>query len=270
MNPTWIVRLLILTTAALSGIPVCDAAELRLKVSVPHDGAEGGTAVTRLRLGASPQASNGFDPAEDLEAISSPALSAVVRHSDYPAGQATLWWDIRHDDFPQVWSVEVGSDQPNAAVTLSGSFLSAAGQNGCLGSAWSLRDALTGDVVDLTAGSTDYSYRNTAGIVRRFEITATQDPSSPPLAPVNVWSPRQGRTSVYLAWSGATDPSLKYHVYRETDQGTTRLTTSPIIATAYLDAGADRTKITTYYVTTVTKSGCESPPSEGYPLTPHR
>jgi hypothetical protein len=75
---------------------------------------------------------------------------------------------------------------------------------------------------------------------------------------------------VYLAWTGGGDPAIKYHVYRETDQGTTRLTSSPIATTSYVDTGLDRTMPVTYHVTAVTGSGCESPQSDGHQLMPRR
>jgi hypothetical protein len=259
----------LITVVGLLGIPVAEAAELQLRISVPHPDADAGTATNRLRLGTAASATSAFDPAFDLAAFPSPALSAVVRRPDYPAGQQALWWDIRADSLPQGWNIEISSDQPDALIGVSGSVLSGT-QSGCAGTVWTLRDGETGDVLALTSGAVDYSYRNTAGAIRRLEITAAHGSTAPPQAPVNVWSPRQGRASVYVAWSGADDAAIKYHVYRTIDQQAVRLTPSPIAATTYLDTRINRAKAVTYHVTAVTESGCESPMSAGYQLAPNR
>lgn len=251
------------------GMPVfASAADLALTVSVPHPGAESGVAVNRLRLGMLASATDAFDPAIDLEAFPASALTAAILHLDYAPAQGTLWWDIRSATFPQAWQVEVNSDQASALVTLS--WTPPAAETGCAQSRWTLRDIQTGQTIDLTSASANYTYTNAVGVTRRFEVAALQVLSAAPLAPTNLWSPRQGRSSVYLAWSGAGEPEIRYHVYRATNQGVVRLTSVPIANSTYLDTGADLGSAVSYRVTAVTESGCESAPSAALDLAPRR
>ncbi len=245
------------------------AAEMRLTVSVPHSDADGGVATNELRLGALPFATNDFDLALDLEAFPSPGLSAAIRHMEYPPAQQLLWWDMRAVGFPQVWEVEVGSDRPNANITLSG-MAPAAVPNGCSGSRWNLRDVLTNQTTEFGVSATVYSYTNVPGVIRRFVITLAEAFATPPVAPLNLWSPRQGRASVYLAWSGTSDPTVRYHVHREIDHAPVRLTSTPIATTSFVDINVDRTTAVTYRVTAVAESGCESGYSGAVTLAPHR
>ncbi len=269
MARKWIMGQLIawLTTVVMP-LPVM-AIELALTVSVPHPDAERGVATSRLRLGMLDTATDEFDPAVDLEAFPSPALTAAIRHLDYAPAQGMLWWDIRSATFPQAWQVEVNSDQAAAVVTVSGA-PPATTRDGCSQTRWTLRDLQSGQTIDLRSGSTTYSYNNSLGVTRRFEVAAVEELATVPLAPVNLWSPRQGRASVYLAWSGAGDPAVRYHVYRDTGQGSARLTSAPIAATSYVDTGVDRADRVTYHVSAVTESGCESERSSALAVAPHR
>jgi hypothetical protein len=123
----------------------------------------------------------------------------------------------------------------------------------------------------LDAAVREYHYSSPGPRTREFRITAAAAPGqSQPSSPTNLWSPRQGRASVYLAWSASGDSTITYHVYRETNQVSNRLTAAPIAATAYVDTGVDLTKPVTYHVTAVAATGCESPPSNGFSLMPRR
>ncbi len=269
MARKWIIgQLIAWLTVAVMPLPVM-AIELELTVSVPHPDAEGGLATNRLRLGMLDTATDGFDPVVDLEAFPSPALTAAIRHLDYAPAQGMLWWDIRSATFPQAWQVEVNSDQATAVVTVRGT-PPATMADGCSRTRWTLRDLQSGQTIDLTSGPTTYSYDNSSGVTRRFEVAAAEELATAPLAPVNLWSPRQGRASVYLAWSGAGDSTVRYHVYRETGQGTARLTSTPVATTSYVDTGVDRTSLVTYRVSAVTESGCESGLSTALAVAPHR
>lgn len=265
-------RLLDVLSAAtlVAGLsPLCvSAAEMRLAVSVAHPDAEGGIARNELRLGALPSATDGFDPALDLEAFLSAGLSAAVRHAEYAPAQQMLWWDTRAMGLPQVWDVEVSSDRSNAVINLSG-VAPAAVRNGCSGIRWTLRDVQTNQTTEFGPTATVHSYSNVPGVVRRFEVTLAEALATPPQPPSNLWSPRQGRASVYLAWSGSSDPSVRYHLDRETDQGVIRLTAAPIATASFVDANVDRTVRVSYRVTAVS-NGCESESSAPLTLAPNR
>jgi len=269
MKWTWIVTSLVASLAFGIGPSGASAAEIHLTVSVPHQDADGGVATNRLRLGMMPSASNAFDPSLDLEGFPAPGLSAVVRHPEYAAAHQSLWWDLRAEAFPQEWEVEVTSDRPNANVTVSGAAPPTV-PNDCSQGQWTIRDRQTDQTLDFGAAPLTYQFSNTVGVARRFVISANAGPAMAPPAPQNLWSPRQGRGSVYLAWSGATRGDLKYHVYRQTDQGMVRLTTTPISAASYVAAGVDRAVSVTFLVTAVTGGGCESGYSAPLTLPAHR
>lgn len=253
---------------------VAAATEVSLTVSIPSPLAEGGTASTQLRMGVVPGATNGFDTQWDVPAPPVPSenfvtLSASVVPPPSATGQQVLLWDFREEAVPQTWTIEVTSDQPDQ-ITLG--WTATGSGNACMPVDWSMEDLYSGVRLALNADpSQGYEYSGPGPRTRRFVVTANAvGTQSPPSAPGNLWSPRQGRTTVYLAWTGGGDPAIKYHVYRETDQGTTRLTSSPIATTSYVDTRLDRTTPVTYHVTAVTGSGCESPQSDGHQLMPRR
>lgn len=245
------------------------AAELALTVSVPSVNAEGGTTHNNLRLGVRAGATNGFDVGQDLDVYSSTVLTASVSHLSYPPGHQSLWWDFRSEQLPQEWNLVVASDQ-SAPITLEWTTpVTVVSQ--CASVIWTLRDALANQTVDLTASAGPYQYSNQPGVPRTLVISAiasgTITPSPPPF---NLWSPRQGRTSVYLAWSGPHDPVVGYHVYRETPQGWRRVTAVPHQTTSYLDTGLDPSQSATYRVTAVDIRGCESTYSNSVVITPRQ
>jgi len=243
--------------------------EMQVTVSVPHADAEGGVARNRLRLGMIPSASNVFDPALDLEALPSPALSAAVRHPEYATAYQFLWWDFREEAFPQIWEMEISSDQRNATMTISAEAPPTV-PNGCSQGRWTLRDTQTGETFDLGSSPLTYAYPNSVGVTRRFVVRADELAGTIPPVPQNLWSPRQGRASVYLAWSDSSITDARYHVYRQTDQGTVRLTTIPIDGSSYVVTGVDRSAAVTYQVTAVSASGCESAYSVPLTLPAHQ
>lgn len=269
VNRRWIVTHLIGWLVA-AVVPLCaSAAEIRLTVSVPHPDADSGVATNQLRLGMLPAASDNFDPSLDLEAFPAPGLTAAVRHTEYPSAQQLLWWDLRAVEFPKVWEVEVSSDRSNASISLSAA-APATVPNECPGGRWALRDVQTNQTTEFGASATVYTYPNTPGVIRRFVVTAAEGLATPPAPPLNLWSPRQGRASVYLAWSSTAGSGLRHHVYREAGQGPVRLTATPIASTSYLDTGVDRTNPVTYRVTAVDESACESGFSAALTVVPHR
>lgn len=252
---------------------VAAAAEVALTISTPSPVAEGGTAQTRLRMGVVAGATAGFDTQWDVPAPPTPSdgtvtLSAGIVPSALLSDQQVLLWDFREETYPQAWAIDVTSDQ-SAPVTLSWQTTGSA--NACAPTDWTLEDTYSGTRVDLSTGiSHVYQYAGPLPRTRRFVMTADAPSAQPPPAPGNLWSPRQGRASVYLAWAGTANTAVRYHVYRETDQRAVRLTATPIATTSYLDSGVDRTTAVTYRVTAVAESGCESGSSGAMTLAPHR
>jgi hypothetical protein len=255
-------------------VSAATAAEVSLMVSTPSALAEGGTAQARLRIGVVAGATAGFDTQWDVPAPPTPSDSVVtllagVVPSPILADRQLLLWDFREETFPQTWTIDVTSDQASP-VTLS--WQATGSGNACVPVAWTLEDSFSGNRVDLNASSShSYQYVAPEPRTRRFVVTAeTPLVQQPRLAPRNLWSPRQGRASVYLAWSGGATGDVQYHVYRQTDQGTVRLTTTPIGTASYVVTGADRSTAVTYRVTAVTEGGCESDYSVPLTLPAHR
>ncbi len=248
-----------------------NASEVNLTVSAPSEAAEGGIAQNHLRLGVESGATDSFDTQWDaVAAFPSAVLTAAIRHPGYSTGRQSLWWDVRGDTFPQVWDIEVVSDQADATISLSWIPPSTVAAQ-CAQAAWTLLDAQTGRTYDLAASPSTYSFTNQVGAPRRFIVTASSVPTAtPPPQPFNLWSPRQGRASVYLAWSGPRDPGLRYHLYREDDRGRVRVTASPQSTTSYVDTGLDARGAVTYRVTAVDARGCESPYSAETVIAPRR
>ena len=241
------------------GASAAFAAQLSLTVSTPSPLAEDGTARTRLRLGLLPVATDGFDTRWDMVAPSAPSpivsLAAEIQHPTYPTGLQSMVWDFRNETFPQEWRIEIASDQ-DTPITLTWTPPDAAAP--CASIAWTLFDTASGSTVDM-ASNANHSYPNPAGGTRQFVVRAAASAiTAPPPAPFNVWIPRQGRGSAYLAWSGPRDPALRYHVYREDGRGRVRITASPQGAASYLDSGLDGAGSVTYRVTAVDAQGCES------------
>ncbi len=249
------------------------AADVSLTISIPSPVAEGGTASTQLRMGVVPGATAGFDTRWDVPAPPTPSENLVTLSAGIvtpPSGNnQQLLWDFRDETLPQSWTIKVTTDQPDP-VTLG--WTTTGSGNPCSPLTWSMEDLYSGTRMDLDATVPhEYHYSGPVPRTREFMVTADAAPTRPqPSSPTTLWSPRQGRASVYLAWSPSGDSSVNYHVYRETDQGSNRLTTSPIAATAYVDTGVDLTKPVTYYVTAIVPTGCESPRSNGYRVTPRR
>jgi hypothetical protein len=249
------------------------AAEVSLTVSTPSALAEGGMAQTRLRVGTVAGATSGFDTQWDVPAPPIPSSSLVTLAAGIVApsllpDRQNLLWDFREEVFPQTWTIEVTSDQ-TAPVSLN--WQTTASGNACVPIEWTLEDAFSGTRVGLNASSSDsYQYAGSNPRTRRFIVTADAPlaQEAPPV-PGNLWSPRQGRGSVYLAWSGSGS-AVRYHVYRNTGDGDIRLTPVPIATTSYVDTGVDRSKRSIYRIRAVKESGCESEFSGALTVAPHR
>lgn len=242
------------------------ASMFNVTVSTPSPDAESGVASNTLTLGVGPAATSAFDISADVVAFPSPVLTAAVRHPEYLLPQQWLWWDLRSDldPFPQSWTIEITSNRPNAPMTLTWSSCAAAG--------WSLSDITNASQpVVIDVASSQWIYQNQLGVTKRVAVSFDGGVSGQGLsAPINLWSPRLGRSSVYLAWSGSGNSDLGYHVYRETSGQRMRVTAIPLRSTSYVDSGLDLTIPLTYRVTAVDQQGCESAVSAPMVVAPRR
>jgi hypothetical protein len=237
-----------------------------VNISVPYVTAEGGKASQTVTAGARLTALDQFDNTWDTVAVGSTILSSYFYHPEYAPADQFLARDFRFDSYPKQWDLFVASDQDGQPITLAWS-LPPTSMGSCLGLTLSLTDATTGAPVDLTQPT--YLYTNNAAVTRHFVLNATQVITTPPSAPLSLFSPRTGTASVLLAWSGVTDPSVVgYHVYRK-DPGATeyrRVTATPTPVAKYLDTGLNPGAYS-YLVTAVTSTGCESSPSNALSVT---
>lgn len=252
--------------AGLTGPAPSRAMELGLTVTTPWPAAEGGMTSVRLKMGVDPDATDVVDPRFDVAALPSRVLTATIRRP----GFAPLWWDVRGEQgYPQIWDVEVSAPS-GAPVTLA--WTPPAVANGCAALAWTIADTTVPDRPrSIAVEASSYTFQNSGTLARRFTFSADRAPvGPPPLPPINLWSPRQGRSSVYLAWSGGGHVDRRYHVYREGAGGPIRLTANPQRATSYVDTAADTASSLAYWVTAVDGQGCESLRSTRAVVTPRR
>jgi hypothetical protein len=239
---------------------------MKLIASLPYTSAEGGRATQSVTAGMRQTAQDAFDNVSDTKALGSAIVSAYAYHPEFTPKHQFLAQDIRADHYPQSWTLYLSSNQDGQPVTLNWA-LPAATPGDCRGVTLSLTDVTAGTTVDLLQGS--YAYTNRAATPRLFTLTATSAAQSAPAAPLNLFSPRRASTSVLLAWSEVTDSAVVgYQVYRK-DPGTTgyvRRTASPAPSAKYLDSDLVPGGYA-YFVTAVTATGCESPPSTALTVT---
>ena len=246
----------------LAPFPSAHAADwqLSINISVPYTMGEGGEATQRVTAGTRLTALDAFDNTWDTIALGSTILSAYAYHPEYAPAYELLARDFRFDRYPQQWDFYIVSNQDGQPVTLAWS-LPATSMGACLGMTLTLTDVTAGTTVDLTQPT--YGYTNSAGVMRQFQLDATQVVETPPLPPLNLFSPRTGTTSVLMAWAGVNSPSVVgYHVYRKAAGETAyqRLTTTSSTVAKYLDSGLSPASYS-YLVTALTATGCESGPS---------
>jgi hypothetical protein len=243
-------------------VPAVYAADwqMRVSASLPFLSAEGGRAAQSVTIGTRATAQDTFDNASDTKALGSAVVAVYAYHPEYAPEHQVLARDIRADHYPQSWALVVSSNQNGQPITL-GWTLPPSQPGSCLGVSLNLTDETTGATVDLLQPS--YVYTNTVATPRKFTVTATQTVQSPPPAPLNFFSPHSDSTSVRLSWSGVKKSLIVgYNVYRK-DPGTmsaVRRTASPIPSPTYLDNGLVPGAYV-YFVTAVTATGCESPPT---------
>lgn len=232
--------------------------QLSINISVPYASGEGDKATQVITAGMRLTALDAYENTWDTVAMGSTILSAYAYHPEYAPAYQFLARDYRSDSYPKQWDAYVSSDQDGQPITMAWS-LPATTMNACLGITVSMTDVTAGTAIDLMQPT--YVYTNNAGAPRQFQLTASQVVETPPLAPVNLFSPRTGTTSVLLAWTGTAGIS-GYHIYRK-DPGSIeyrRWTVAPAPTAKYVDSDVNPGSYS-YLVTAVTATGCESGPS---------
>jgi hypothetical protein len=243
----------------LHPLPSVLAADWQATVTFSVADPIGGRAVQPLTAGMRVTALDGFDNTWDAIAMKGNTLAAYFYHPG-DTGHEFLARDVRFSSYPKQWDLYVDSDQDGQPVMMGWSLPQTA-MGACLGIALTMTDVTAGAPVDLTQAG--YTYANSAGVSRRFQLTASQVVETPPQQPVNLFSPRVGASSVLLAWTGTANPAVVgYHIYRK-DPGSTgykRRTVAPAPTAKYIDTDVAPGDYF-YLVTSTSATGCESNPS---------
>ncbi len=167
---------------------------MEFSISIPDPGAEGGVFTNRIEAGIHPSATDGFDNEWDVIALTAGPVQALITHegeSGYPVHLQSLWRDIRSEDVPQAWRIQVESFQNSEPITLSWSLPPLLPSEVCFEQELSLRDETTGQVVDLFgASSLVFFSTGTASVseIRFFNLDLVNRRINSPTPPSGVTS----------------------------------------------------------------------------------
>jgi len=237
-----------------------------LNFSIPDPFAVNGTLQSRLVLGVDPSADDRFNNQWDTIALPAGPLQATFPHPeyrnnpDYIAGSEWLWQDIRSSDqSSHTWEIDVLSERPGTNTVLSWTFNTS--NDLCQHPIVRLIDITRGITTEISAGGGSYTFPN-GDAPGRLIVDFTEGASAPPPPPpTNLWSPRHGKESILLSWSGITDSDLRgYHLFRRTSSQTTytQITTLPVTSLSYLDGNLSPGETYFYKVTAINADGCSS------------
>ena len=242
---------------------------------------------TKLRIGASDKATNGYDKGYDEFAYFGGYIRAYFMHSEW--GQRTQKGsdyyvaDIRSNTFPQTWDFTLLASRTGRDANISWDLRHVEAE-GCNTIELALTDLATGtttvmtDTVTDESGRTslvnkDYSYYNASRSNHAFRVTATEIPAATGDAPSGLRS-NAGSGAVVLHWDAPTDPLVAgYKLYRSDNGGGLVLISGDALLTdedgdaliAYNDKTAHKSRgkkgasnSFVYAVTSVNAEGCES------------
>lgn len=240
---------------------------------------------TKLRIGTSDKATDGYDAIYEEYAYLAGYMRAYFYHPEWGrrfyGGSDYYTGDIRATSLPQSWNFYILASRTGRDVTISWN-LRHLEADGCTDIELSLTDLANGQTVVMTETTedlngrvslvnTDYSYYNGSRAPHAFTVTATEVAAQTADAPAGLRAnPGAGR--IVLHWDADTTV-LGYRVYRAEDGGALELQTGEELLTdddgdgtvAYVDKSATRVKgnrggsaTYTYAVTAVAEGGCES------------
>jgi hypothetical protein len=265
MKRFFIVILITLTTT-FGAAPLARALDwyLVLNFSVADPFAPNGVLQSRLILGVDPTADSQFNNPWDTVALPTGPLQATFPHpeyingADYVAGSEWLWKDIRSSNQPShTWEMDIFSDRLGTNTILSWTFNTAS--NLCQQTIVRLIDAAR-DVTIEISGNGSYTFPNGVDPTR-LVVDFTQGIAAlPPAPPTNLWSPRQGKETLLLSWSGSGESAQGYHLFRRTARQTTysQITSQPVTSLSFLDGNLSSGETYFYKVTAVNTDGCSS------------
>jgi hypothetical protein len=264
MKKFFIITLITLTTT-LGPASMAGALDwyLVLNFSIADPFAPNGVLQSRLILGVDSTADDQFNNQWDTVALPAGPLQATFPHpeylnsADYIAGSEWLWQDIRsNSQSSHTWNMDLFSDRLGTNTTLSWTF-NTSGEL-CQRPIVRLIDA-TRNVTTEISGNGSYTFPNGVDPTR-LVVDFTQGVAAPPPAPpTNLWSPRQGKESILLSWSGPGE-SQGYHLFRRAASQTaySRITSQPVTSLSFLDGNLSPGETYFYKVTAVNVDGCSS------------
>ena len=161
---------IILTTILiLSGtITVSASWQLTLDISIPDPNSDTGTATNRLVLGTDPTATDAYDNKFDTVALLKGPIEAYIFHPEYAAEQQRLWRDIRAEELPKEWTIEVNSLVEGNTINIKGGIDVPANLN------FTLIDLDKNKEIRIRA-STEYSYNSTANSQKKLLLRVSED-----------------------------------------------------------------------------------------------
>lgn len=237
-----------------------------LHFSTPDPFATHGAVQSRLILGVDPAADDDFNNQWDTIALPAGPLQATFSHPEYLndagyiSGSERLWSDIRSSGKPShTWEMEIFSEEPGAPILLSWTFNTAADL--CRHPVVRLIDATREAIIEISPGGGAYTFPSGVDGTRLAVVFTEGAAALPPPPPTNLWSPRQGRESVLLSWSGLSDPNIRgYHLFRRAanQSAYARITTQPVASLSFLDGNLSPGERYFYKATAVNTDGCMS------------
>ena len=231
-----------------------------------------GTERTKLSIGASERATDGYDAVYEVDEYRAGSFRAYFYHPEWGRGSIAdgtdyYWSDIRSENLPQTWDLTVQANRTGRNVTLNWN-LAHLENDGCSTIDLTLVDTQGGNSVDMTGGGANsYEYYNGSTAPRLFTITASGGVGTSGEAPIGLRS-SPGGGQIVLHWDDDDAEADGFRVYRD---GT--LVSGPSLVTdidadgtvAYVDKTAVKSSgkeagpaTYVYTVTSVAEGGCES------------
>ena len=257
--------ILIMMIATVELPPAVQAIDwsMAIEFSIPDSSLPLGAVQSRLVLGVDPSATDAFDNQWDTVALWSNSLKATFPHPDYPSDlpdTQSLWHDIRgNSESSHTWNIEVSSDRFGTNTTIYWTFNTPMAEQ-CQPPIVTLTDVTHG-VSTPVSGNDSYTFPNGADPTQLVVEFTRGIASLPPSAPTNLWSPRQGKESILLSWSGLNEPNLLgYHLFRRTSGQTTymQMSSQPVTSLSLLDKNLSPGETYFYKVKAVNTDGCAS------------
>lgn len=239
---------------------------------------------TKLRVGASDKATDGYDPIYEEFGYLAGYIRAYFYHPEWAmstqGGSDYYVGDIRSAGFPQTWDFEVLASRTDRDVTVSWNLRHLESET-CKDIELSLTDIVNGQTVVMTEAvedaygkreyvNTSYAFYNTSATPHLFTIVAREVASFTGEAPVGLRAnPGGGR--IVLLWDGDTGVE-GYRVYRGEDGGEGELVSGEDLLTdvdgdgnvTFVDMTVTRGTVPVTYayeVRAVNAEGCESEPA---------